>query len=288
MIRRKMFFILALLIILIILGCSDSNISTDTNPKPESKSQIQSDEQEQAIEYENLWNVDIGIDGYIRNYASHHISWEAENVTVTWSTIPAKYSEKTSDDMETYVSDGVTYYTKDESIFWDSYDLKEGGIKHIRRIVFIEGEYQYNLSIVADNDKSLLIPVETCVEILSNTENTLEGFEKTTEFWYVGFKKENISVNVSIYPSPYGIDIYSNCSSNEEFQLIRDNDIEYYYISNERTEDEPNHAAVYWLNDIGLVELGAGVPYSERNDVPSDALEFIDIELAKSIVMQMS
>lgn len=104
----------------------------------------------------------------------------------------------------------------------------------------------------------------------------------------MGFSYDNISVNISVYPHPYGIDIYNNCSSNEEFQLIRDNDIEYYYISNERTEDEPNHAAVYWLNDIGLVELRAGVPYSERNDVPSDALEFINIELAKSIVMQMS
>lgn len=280
---RKILYILVVLLLLTTLGCRNSNISTDTNPEPENN------DEEQAIQYDNLWNVDIGVDGYIRNYAMHLIRWESENgVTVIWSMRPTEYSEKISDDMETYVRDGETYYTKDESICWDSYDLKEGGTYHVRRIIFIEGEYQYDLRVQVDEDKSLLIPVENCVETLKNHEKGLAGFEKATEFWNVKFNYDNISVHISIYPPPYGIVIYNNCSSIEEFQLIRENDIEYYIYDTERTLDDPNCAAVHWLNDIGLVELRAGVPYSERNDVPSDALEFINIELAKSIVMQMS
>lgn len=286
---RKALYILVILLLLTTLGCRNSNISTDTNPKPESKPDIESAEEEQAIQYEKLWNVDIGVDGYRRNYALHNIIWESEDsVVASWSMRPTECSEEISNDMETYESDGVTYYTKDESICWDSYDLKEGGTKHIRRIVFIEGEYQYVLSISADNDKSLLIPVETCVKTLNDPEKGLTGFKKTTEFWYVELKKDDLSVHISIYPSPYGIEMYNDCPNSDILELVEDNETEYYIYNTERTLDDPNCAAVYWLDDIGLIQIHANIPYSERNDVPREALEFINIELAKSIVMQMS
>lgn len=115
---RKTLYILVVTLLFATLGCSDTNISADN--KPESNK-----EEQQTIEYDNLWNVNIGVDDYKRNYASHHIRWESENgVVVSWSMHPIECSEEIRDDMETYVIDGATYYTKDDSICWDSYDLK--------------------------------------------------------------------------------------------------------------------------------------------------------------------
>ena len=273
--------------VIILSGCDNPE-----NPNKLNESMIipdiGSDYCTEAIDYERLWDVDIEQNEYIKESASYRVVWDSNDKKVSFSVAPIEDSNTTYEDIETYEKDGINYYIRESSICWDSYDLKEGGVKHFREVYCIRGNKRYSFAVEVDNDKSLLLPIETCIGILNDPESMPDGMEKSSEVWHVEFKKGSISFDATIYVAPFDTKIYNDVSNIEGLELVSDNATVYYYKSNERSVDEPNSAFVYWLSDIGLIEIRAGVPYSERNDVPNDALDFINIELAKKIVSQIT
>lgn len=241
---------------------------------------------------EKLWAVDIAQEGYGRTGASHMVDRQGEDIRLTLTIAPAAFKQTPASEMEIVRVGGREYRIKDSTICWDGADENGkwiGGTQYSRTMSWEHDGYVYY--VFAETFKESVSLAVASPETAGKLENDplaeLAGFELKSDIWWVEFRKENITVNITLHMPVFEEAALREYIKDGKFKRIEEGGTEYFLCKNERKPDDPNSAAMLWRTDKGLLYLNANVPWAYRNDLPDEALGFINPELLKSITEQM-
>jgi hypothetical protein len=235
-----------------------------------------------GVNYKKLWDIKLD-KGLEITDTSYNTTWRIDDVYIRL----CKYTRRSLDDitrnMETVRLGGSTYFYDESCIFYDG--PSGSGKSCDKRVISKRGNHNYMVTASGDSKELLKdISLEMLVDLIYDYNKDIEGFEKCKETWIVSYSDGTINGFININVAPYGINEHKDLKNNDEFVFKKVNGTEYYITKERVSDDQPNHRMLSFNSGIGVVVITAGVPYSERNDVPDNALDFVNIDLAKEIV----
>lgn len=245
---------------------------------PKRKSQ-----KDDRMKYTSLWCFGEDQNGFNVEETSFSKSWQCDDVYIEMIKQTAGILEDVYSDINNTNINGSIYYFDDKDYCWD--DTDGSGTTYERRVYTTMGKFRYIMCARTDNKESLdKVPLDKLIDLMYNHENNIDGLEKCGETWHVLMSDGVISERIYLDVAPYGKKKYQELKNNDSLELVREKGIEYYVSKRQQTNVEPSAKTLYYNSGIGLITIKATVPYDARNDVPENALDFVNIDLAKEIV----
>ncbi len=269
--------ILLLIVSVFMTGCTNTNIQTNTQSL------------KVPAECEKLWDIDLGEDYSIGTAGTYFARWMDDDLDLELFVHRGNLSDADLTRSEKVIVDGIACYTNADAVNWDGTNESGewiGGTNYTKTLTYAQNGLVCTLAgNAAKQEISLdIISLMTAQSLMDRNVSEYQQFRKTNENWTIGFQKGKISGSISIIPPPLDQAVYQEWSKSEDCSLVKEADLEYYLLKRDDQEDSPNNAAIAFLSSHGLIECRAGVPYSKRNEVPRDELNFINMEMVKRIL----
>ena len=166
---------------------------------------------------------------------------------------------------------GLEYYSMNETVFWDGMD--KSGKDEISEIVLADGDRYITL-----NGYGGAVSIDALLALLSN--KTVDGAVLKQHSGGARLHGANVECNIGLSPET---DAYMDILDGDSTMLCTDGEISYVQSVTERTLDDPHSRFFLCGTDAGVLMISCGVFYEERNNVPEDYLDFLDLELVKAV-----
>lgn len=236
--------------------------------------------------YEPLWDIDFEQYGYLRTEASYTVSWEGEELTLTYVICPELYAQ-IPQQAKSVQYEGRDFLLEYQEVCWDAED--SSGTEYTRRLSWRQNGRAYSLTAISgDKNASLDIASPKTALRLEAGELSIEGLEEVSEIWYAGFVNEQRTLRLYLYPPPHGDDWLKALLDEGSVAQNTIDGFTYYRSDDAREPEDPNTAMMIWETDMSWVYLWGGVPYDARNDYSDDVWDFINPDLAEWITQQVT
>lgn len=237
-----------------------------------------------------FWDLDIGQEGYVLSSASHSLTWNSQGINLVYGVFPTSLQPlPTGSGFKIIKASGQEYYLREDVVAWDAED--SSGTMYSRGLTWQHGQQTYILTAEASEPEVSLsiISPETAAKLQKDSTVALTNFELTLDSWNIGFSKGDANVVISIQPARFGGDTFlQEFVADPDTVELKAGSLTYYQNKIEdRKLDDPHAVSLMWQTSQGLVWLSGGIPYAHRNDVPDDTLDFINIDLIKSLTVQI-
>lgn len=237
---------------------------------------------------EKFWELDIGQDGYALTSTGHILTWNSPEINLNFVVFPASMqSTPARSDSKIIKENGHEYYLWEDTVAWDAEN--SSGTLYTRSLYWRDGRYAYTLSAEASEPEVSLafISPGTAAKLEADCHAAPDGYELTGDSWGIGFSKGNVIIGITLQPAPFGEAFLHEFAADPNTVEIEDDDKIYYQNKRDQNPEEPHAVSFMWQTEQGYVWLSGYIPYAHRNDVPGDTLDFINIDLIKSLTAQI-
>lgn len=239
-----------------------------------------------------LWDIDLGMDYGIRTGGTFFASWQSDDHSLEMIVYRGNLSAEDLNHYDQTIVDGITCYTNKSAANWDGTNESGewvGGTIYTQTLAFAQNGLVCTLAGTAGQKETSLdiVSLKTAQGLINRSASDYQHYQKAVENWTVGFQKGKISCSITITPPPLDQTAYLGWVNSENCSLVKDGDLEYYLLKHDDRADSPNSAAIAYLSEFGLIEIRAGVPYSSRNDVPREEMDFININLVERVIQKL-
>lgn len=274
MMNGKIWLISLLIVIVcfIMPGCANSNRQAD----------VQSIQV--PAECIKLWDIDLGADYSMAANGSYLTIWLSDDLGLELFVHRGSLANDDWTKHEKLIIDGITCYRSTSAANWDGTNESGewiSGTTYTQTLTYEQDGLVCTLAGSTDKKEVSLdgVSLKTARSLMDPSVKEYQQFRKTHETWTTGFQKGNITGGITITPPPLDQTAYQGWVNSDNCSFVKEGDQTYIRLNREDKEDSPNSAAIAFLSSHRLIELRAGVPYRQRNEIPREELDFITIEL---------
>ncbi|MGI5919662.1 MAG: hypothetical protein ACOX8N_08450 [Christensenellales bacterium] len=178
---------------------------------------------------------------------------------------------------------GIDYYFRSDTIFWDGIDEETGeetgGETTTAYAVFYIDDYIVTLTGSTENEDVSAVKLQLALDLLS--DKPMDGLERLGGGLSARLYNGILECNISLIPKDNAE--YQHIFNASDAIIKQEGSIRYLASIPERSLDDPNARFVVCDTDKGALLVSCGVPYSERNNVLDEALDFVNLSLAQNI-----
>lgn len=238
---------------------------------------------------DGIFNLSSCVPGFAQTIGTNGFAYQLKdihlNLRIYDKTVPIESIQPGNlDSFDKRTENGTDYYIRTESICWDGIDEETGeaigGTTTTTDILFNIDEYVVSLSGSTENGDTSAVTFKLALDMLSKAPT--EGVKQiSSDYLFARLWNGSMECNISFIPKDNAE--YQNTLNMEETVSQEENGIRYLASISERSPDDPNVRFIICNTDKGALLISCGVPYSERNNVPAEELDFINFSLAQDI-----
>ncbi len=196
--------------------------------------------------------------------------------------------------IESIESNGIDYFDKLTEHGMDYYYFKSGTVSSAGvdetvnttigewttvELIFYIDEYIVTLEGGTGDGDVSAVTLKLALDLLSKTP--IDGLEPLGGSLSSRYYNGILECNVSLISKENAI--YQNIFDTEKTVIKEEASIRYLESIRKQSPDDPNSRFIVCDTDKGALLISCGVPGFERNNVPAEALDFIDFSLAQDI-----
>ncbi len=192
-----------------------------------------------------------------------------------------------TDSYEKRAENGREYYIRTRTDSYDGIEDETGkavnGETTTTEILFYFDAYVIVLTGSSNDRDTSAVTFQLAMDLVTNAP--INGIEQLNSDLFARFWNGTMECNISFTPKD---DTDYHYWLNAEGTVIKEeNNIRYLTSISERSPDDPNMRFVVCDTDKGALLISCGVPYSERNNVPAEELDFINLSLAQKVAERL-
>lgn len=235
-------------------------------------------------EYEKLWAVDIGQEGFKRTTASLSFVRDNGEVELKYTVMPDAFHDDDRRCTKTVKANGRTYKTGSGFVFWDG--PSGGGTDYIQNVQWKHGGYSFLLSAsTAQYGLSLdIASPKTAFLLERDPQAEVPGYSLNTNYLWTSLYTSGASICITLYPTAFS-ESAMNLPEEAFSGFTDEGGFQYCRYERKSLTDDPIFVSLLWNTDIGVFYIYSN--WTVHNSEPGDALGFVNAELMKSITEQM-